>query len=182
METVSLGAPELVTKAVIRQRVWEFLEKKDIANFPRPVYHRIPNFKGASSAAQLFSTLPEYQTARTVQVSPDKPQDDVRYLVLDHNKDLIVPTPGLAKGLFNRLTVEAGSTKDRIRLLASRQGIDEHSKPVPMASRFGVRVPDDSIRSFQPPIISPYLKSNKHVLKETVPIKNHLNQLNDGSS
>ena len=141
METVSLGAPELVTKAVIRQRVWEFLEKKDIANFPRPVYHRIPNFKGASSAAQLFSTLPEYQTARTVQVSPDKPQDDVRYLVLDHNKDLIVPTPGLAKGLFNRLTVEPGSTKDRIRLLASRQGIDEHSKPVPMASRFGVRVP-----------------------------------------
>jgi len=69
MESINLGPPELITKAVIRQKVWEFLEKKDIANFPRPVYHRIPNFKGAATAAQLFSTLPEYQSARTVQVS-----------------------------------------------------------------------------------------------------------------
>jgi 5-formyltetrahydrofolate cyclo-ligase len=111
------------------------MEKNDIANFPRPVYSRIPNFKGAQAAAQLFATLPEYQSARTVQVSPDKPQDEVRYLVLDQNKDLIVPTPGLAKGLFNRLTVEPGSTKERVRQLASRQGIDELSKPIPMASR-----------------------------------------------
>ena len=71
-----------------------------------------------------------------MQVSPDKPQDEVRYLVLEQNKDLIVPTPGLAKGLFNRLTAEPGSTKERIRLLASRQGVDELSKPIPMASRY----------------------------------------------
>ena len=83
-----------------------------------------------------MATLPEFQSARTVQVSPDKPQEEVRYLVLEQNKDLIVPTPGLAKGLFNRLSTEPGSTKERIRQLASRQGIDELSKPVPMASRY----------------------------------------------
>lgn len=136
MDAVNLTSPETLTKASIRQKVWEYLEKNDIANFPRPVYHRIPNFKGAAVAAQLFATLSEFQAARTVQVSPDKPQDEVRYLVLEQNKDLIVPTPGLAKGLFNRLTAEPGSTKERIRLLASRQGVDELSKPIPMASRY----------------------------------------------
>ena len=34
-----------LSKQVIRQRVWEFMERNDIANFPRPVYNRIPNFK-----------------------------------------------------------------------------------------------------------------------------------------
>jgi 5-formyltetrahydrofolate cyclo-ligase len=130
-----LGDSEMLTKGSVRQKVWEFMEKNDIANFPRPVYHRIPNFKGAQAAGQQVATLPEFQMARTVKVSPDKPQEEVRYLVLEHNKDLIVPTPGLAKGLFNRLSVEPGSTKERIRQLASRQGIDELSKPVPMASR-----------------------------------------------
>lgn len=41
-----------ITKAQVRQKVWEFLEKNDIANFPRPVYQRIPNFKGATVAGQ----------------------------------------------------------------------------------------------------------------------------------
>ena len=34
------------SKQSIRQKVWEFMERNDIANFPRPVYGRIPNFKG----------------------------------------------------------------------------------------------------------------------------------------
>ena len=34
-----------VTKASIRQRIWDYLEKHNLANFPRPVHHRIPNFK-----------------------------------------------------------------------------------------------------------------------------------------
>ena len=132
---LNLGSSENITKAVVRQKVWEFMEKNDIANFPRPVYHRIPNFKGAQAAGQQVANLPEFQLARAVKVSPDKPQDEVRYLVLEHNKDLIVPTPGLSKGLFNRLSAEPGSSKERIRQLASRQGIDDLSKPVPMASR-----------------------------------------------
>jgi hypothetical protein len=41
-----------ITKAQVRQKVWEFMEKNDIANFPRPVYQRIPNFKGAPIAGQ----------------------------------------------------------------------------------------------------------------------------------
>lgn len=29
----------------IRQKVWDYIEEKNLANFPRPVHHRIPNFK-----------------------------------------------------------------------------------------------------------------------------------------
>ena len=51
-ETLNLGTGENTTKAVVRQKVWEYMEKNDIANFPRPVYHRIPNFKGAQIAGK----------------------------------------------------------------------------------------------------------------------------------
>nr|GFA20580.1 5-formyltetrahydrofolate cyclo-ligase-like protein [Tanacetum cinerariifolium] len=38
-------------KWVIRKRVWDLMEGLNIAQFPRPVYHRIPNFVGAPIAA-----------------------------------------------------------------------------------------------------------------------------------
>lgn len=39
-------------KWVIRKRVWDLMEARNIAQFPRPVHHRIPNFVGAHIAAQ----------------------------------------------------------------------------------------------------------------------------------
>merc|ERR1712150_312391 len=134
-EPTKLEIAEGDDKAAIRKKEWEFMEKNDIANFPRPVYNRIPNFKGANLAGQKVKDLKEFQTAKTVKVNPDKPQEEVRYQVLDHNKDLIVPTPRLSKGLFNRLSAEPGMDKENMRKLASREGIDHQSKPVPMASR-----------------------------------------------
>lgn len=37
-------------KWVIRKRIWNFMEAQNIAQNPRPVHHRIPNFIGASDA------------------------------------------------------------------------------------------------------------------------------------
>ena len=37
----------------IRKRIWDLMEAEGIAQNPRPVHHRIPNFVGASSAADL---------------------------------------------------------------------------------------------------------------------------------
>lgn len=31
----------------IRKRLWDYMESNDIARFPRPVHHRIPNFVDA---------------------------------------------------------------------------------------------------------------------------------------
>eukprot|EP00798_Chlamydomonas_sp_ICE-L_P018500 gene18500-24998_t len=50
--------------------------------FPRPVHNRIPNFVDADKAADLLSTLPEFQAAAVVKVNPDTPQKRVRYNVL----------------------------------------------------------------------------------------------------
>lgn len=33
----------------IRQKVWDYIEEKNLANFPRPVHNRIPNFKAGFS-------------------------------------------------------------------------------------------------------------------------------------
>jgi 5-formyltetrahydrofolate cyclo-ligase len=38
-------------KWAIRKPVWDKMEKENIAAFPRPVHHRIPNFVGADKAA-----------------------------------------------------------------------------------------------------------------------------------
>lgn len=42
---------------------------RDLAETPRPVHHRIPNFKGAVEANDRIATLPEFQAAQCVKVS-----------------------------------------------------------------------------------------------------------------
>lgn len=44
-------------KWVIRKRVWDLMEVRDIAQFPKPVHHRIPNFIGAHIAANRVILL-----------------------------------------------------------------------------------------------------------------------------
>ena len=48
---------------------------------------------------------------------------------MNHHKELLVPTPRLKKGLFNRLRNNGQSMKE-LRTLASRKGIDSVSTPV----------------------------------------------------
>lgn len=42
-------------KWVIRKRIWDTMEAQNFAQNPRPVHHRIPNFVGASVAAEKVS-------------------------------------------------------------------------------------------------------------------------------
>lgn len=126
------------TKQSIRVKVWDYIEKENLANFPRPVHNRIPNFKGADEAGIAVTKLPEFSLARTIKVNPDKPQEEVRYQALARYKNLIVPTPRLKSGLFNRLTNCGDPTKQQLRILASRQGIDTLSKPVDIETKLEI--------------------------------------------
>ncbi len=137
-EPAAVPMESTATKMDIRQSVWQFLERNDIANFPRPVYNRIPNFKGAAAAGQRLAELDEFASAKSVEVSPDKPQEEVRYQVLSRGKSLVVPTPRLSGGLFNRVSCVPGCGQDEMRKLASRRGIDSESKPIPVAARFKI--------------------------------------------
>ncbi|XP_034528654.1 methenyltetrahydrofolate synthase domain-containing protein isoform X8 [Ailuropoda melanoleuca] len=113
-----------VSKQDIREQIWDYMESQNLADFPRPVHHRIPNFKGASRAAEHFPRLQAFKTARTVKVNPDAPQTNARFFVLDSKKTLLVPTPRLRTGLFNKITPPPGATKDILRKCATSQVIN----------------------------------------------------------
>nr|XP_019835556.1 PREDICTED: methenyltetrahydrofolate synthase domain-containing protein isoform X2 [Bos indicus] len=132
-----------VSKQDIREQIWDYMESQNLADFPRPVHHRIPNFKGASRAAEHFPRLQAFKMARTIKVNPDAPQKNARFFVLESKKTLLVPTPRLRTGLFNKITPPPGATKDILRKCATSQVSLEaapaagknHSQPCPLGVR-----------------------------------------------
>ncbi len=92
--------PALLRKEDVRREVWEWMQKEDVARFPTPIQHRIPNFKGAENAAEKLMDQPEFEAAQVVKVNPDSPQTHVRRGVLSHGKVLIMPSPRLRKGFL----------------------------------------------------------------------------------
>ncbi|XP_065704041.1 methenyltetrahydrofolate synthase domain-containing protein isoform X2 [Patagioenas fasciata] len=118
------------TKWDVRQKVWDHLEASGLADFPRPVHRRIPNFKGSSHAATRLLGLQEFKAANTVKINPDAPQKNARFLTLEARKTLLVPTPRLRTGLFNKIIPPPGATKEILRICATSQGIKEYSVPV----------------------------------------------------
>ncbi|KAJ0170837.1 hypothetical protein K1T71_013609 [Dendrolimus kikuchii] len=124
-------APEEVTKQSFRQKVWRHLESNGLAMFPRPVYNRIPNFKGALEAAAKLAELDIFKNANTVKVNPDKPQEAVRVTCLEQHKTLYVPVPRLQNGFLNRLELPEGeSGPAAIRKAVSRNGMETYGKPI----------------------------------------------------
>ncbi|XP_072202680.1 methenyltetrahydrofolate synthase domain-containing protein isoform X3 [Excalfactoria chinensis] len=118
------------SKGDIRQKVWDYLETSGLAEFPRPVYHRIPNFKGSHQACCSIKELDVFNRANEIKVDPDKPLEGVRLAALQARKTLLVPTPRLRSGLFNKIVPPPGATKETLRICATSQGIKEYSVPV----------------------------------------------------
>ncbi|BCU70760.1 5-formyltetrahydrofolate cyclo-ligase [Stygiolobus caldivivus] len=83
------------SKSEIRERIWSLMEERNIAAFPRPVFGRIPNFKGAEKAAENLSRTDEFKEAKFVKINPDSPQRPLRELALRAGKIVLVPTPRL---------------------------------------------------------------------------------------
>ncbi|NWY64813.1 MTHSD protein, partial [Erithacus rubecula] len=122
--------PSGASKWEIREKVWEHLEASGLAEFPRPVRGRIPNFKGSVQACCSLGQLGAFSRARQVKVDPDKPLEGARLAALQARKTLLVPTPRLRTGLFNRIVPPPGATKEILRRCATSQGIKDYSVPV----------------------------------------------------
>ncbi|XP_063332847.1 methenyltetrahydrofolate synthase domain-containing protein isoform X2 [Pelmatolapia mariae] len=160
----------------IRQKVWDYIEEKNLANFPRPVHNRIPNFKGAFKACYSLAGLQEFKSSQTVKVNPDRPQQQARFItlegafaacakvlelqafthtsevkvdpdkplegarlaVLQARKTLLVPTPRLRTGLFNRITPPQGASKEQLRICSSSQGVKDFSVPVGLDAKIKI--------------------------------------------
>jgi 5-formyltetrahydrofolate cyclo-ligase len=122
-------------KKEIREKIWALFEKEGIALFPG-ARGRIPNFKGAGTAAGLLPTMPEWQKALHVKANPDSPQKPVRYLALSSGKTIYMAVPRLKeKKCFVKLDPskipskkfhEASSIKG-----AFRYGLPVHPKEIP---------------------------------------------------
>ena len=124
----------------IRKAVWDYLEEKDIAQFPRPVHHRIPNFVGADVAAENLATQPEFQSAKMVKVNPDTPQRQVRHLVLENGKTLLTPQPRLRTGFFSILKhgTDAIPSDVPIKALTSSKGAAKSGTPITLYEKYTV--------------------------------------------
>ncbi|XP_072790349.1 methenyltetrahydrofolate synthase domain-containing protein isoform X2 [Taeniopygia guttata] len=118
------------SKADIREEVWRHLESSGLAAFPRPVRGRIPNFQGSLQACCSLRELDVFSRAREVKVDPDKPLEGARLAALQARKTLLVPTPRLRSGLFNRIVPPPGATKEMLRRCATSQGVKDYSVPV----------------------------------------------------
>ncbi|KAF2902038.1 hypothetical protein ILUMI_04137 [Ignelater luminosus] len=119
-----------VTKHTIRRRVWEHLERNGFSSFPRPVYGRIPNFKGCEEAAAKLSEIDAYNECKNIEINPDKPQEPARILALENNKNLYVPVPRLKEGLLKHISVPEDANKNTLKQAVSRKGIDENGKTI----------------------------------------------------
>ncbi|XP_010966496.2 methenyltetrahydrofolate synthase domain-containing protein isoform X1 [Camelus dromedarius] len=126
---------EGVSKQDIREQIWDYMESQNLADFPRPVHHRIPNFKGSYVACQNIKDLEAFARTQEVKVDPDKPLEGVRLLALQSKKTLLVPTPRLRTGLFNKIIPPPGATKDVLRRCATSEGVRNYSAPVGLDSR-----------------------------------------------
>ncbi|XP_012534203.1 methenyltetrahydrofolate synthase domain-containing protein [Monomorium pharaonis] len=130
--------PEELTKSSFRRKVWDYMTKNELVNFPVNIYKRIPNFKGAAEAAQRLIELDEFKKTRIIKINPDKPQEPVRFLALEANKEIIVPIPRLRTGLFLHVTPVAGATKEQLKTLASMRGLEQVGKPLGLNSHIKV--------------------------------------------
>ena len=54
-----------IWKWSIRKRIWDLLERENVASYPRPVHHRIPNFVGAPIAASKVIKFSSLRDARS---------------------------------------------------------------------------------------------------------------------
>ncbi|MFH9068067.1 5-formyltetrahydrofolate cyclo-ligase [Streptomyces alboflavus] len=83
-------------KQLIRERVWDLLDSAGAVH-DGSAHGRIPNFKGASAAADRLGTLSVWRGAEVVKAVPDKAQLPVRARALSEGKTVFMAVPRLAE-------------------------------------------------------------------------------------
>ena len=127
-------------KWVIRKRIWDLMEEKDIAMFPRPVHHRIPNFVGADKAAARLAEMKEFQDAKCIKVNPDTPQRPVRHAVLAQGKTLLTPQPRLRTGFFSTVEMSNLPSLVKVEECTTSKGVAKYGTPVTLHDDYKVEL------------------------------------------
>jgi 5-formyltetrahydrofolate cyclo-ligase len=123
-------------KQALRERVWDDLEASGEARFPFPPHGRIPNFAGASAAAERLAATDEWEAAAAIKANPDAPQLPVRRAALRAGKTVYVAVPRLRdERAFRRLDPVDSDGDGRLDpddydAATTVSGIDEYGVPV----------------------------------------------------
>ncbi|XP_043721707.1 5-formyltetrahydrofolate cyclo-ligase-like protein COG0212 [Telopea speciosissima] len=121
----------------IRKRIWDMMEAERIAQNPRPVHHRIPNFVGAAAAAKNVGGLDVFRVANCVKVNPDSPQKQVRFLTLSGGKKLLTPQPRLRTGFFSVLESQMLAS-GTINEACTSVGVAKYGRPINLDEKIKV--------------------------------------------
>ncbi|RLG57861.1 MAG: 5-formyltetrahydrofolate cyclo-ligase [Hadesarchaea archaeon] len=113
-------------KQAIREMIWQKMESRGVATFPKPIQGRIPNFKGSVEAAVRLRLLSIYKSAGTIFVNPDAPQLPVREMALNDGKCVVMATPKLREGF---LVLDPVKIRN-VRRAASIRGAFKHGERV----------------------------------------------------
>jgi 5-formyltetrahydrofolate cyclo-ligase len=114
-------------KQAIRERIWQMLEERRVAAFPG-ARGRIPNFVGASAAADRLAGTEEWRSANTLKCNPDAPQRYVRLRALREGKVIYMAVPRLRE---ERCFWELDPRRLRdVRAAASIGGAAKMGRPV----------------------------------------------------
>ncbi|TQQ80948.1 5-formyltetrahydrofolate cyclo-ligase [Halonotius terrestris] len=117
-----------MSKADLRERIWDHLDTEGIARFPFPPHGRIPNFANASDAADRLADTDAWQAADTLKCNPDAPQLPVRRQALRDGKTIYMAVPRLSEDKpFLRL---APDEIDDIDDATTVSGSAKHGVPV----------------------------------------------------
>ena len=96
--THTVNVMQAEDKQKLRKMIWEVLEDNDLLRTSKPCFGRIPDFKGAYSAAWRLKNTLEWQNAEVIFSSPDSALKDLRENVLLDGKLLVMATPKLKNG------------------------------------------------------------------------------------
>ncbi|CAH2324097.1 methenyltetrahydrofolate synthase domain-containing isoform X1 [Pelobates cultripes] len=126
------------SKSDIRKEVWDYIEKNDLADFPRPVHNRIIYFKVYQHECQVSQNCKVLECVSTVKIDPDSPHNNARFLTLDAHKILLVPKPRPRKGLFYRIIPPNRAGKEMLKMCSTPQGVYNYGVPVSLDDRISV--------------------------------------------
>lgn len=117
-------------KQDLRERIWDELEASGAARFPFPPHGRIPNFAGATDAADRLAATDEWQAAEVVKANPDAPQLPVRRRALHEGKVVYMAQPRLrSEQPFMKLDPAVIAPED-LDAAATVSKMDGYAEPV----------------------------------------------------
>jgi len=114
-------------KKMLREKIWNKLERKGVARFPLPCYGRVPNFDGSDRAAEKVRFLGEWKKAKVIFASPDYAQQKVREYILLDGKLLVMASPRLKQGY---VVIDPKNVKGKEGFASTIKGAFKYGKTV----------------------------------------------------